>query len=60
MTANKVYRHVVVRLTVAGIVAPALYDLADSQDFSDADAKRLAAEAVGYIEARTKRNGNVK
>ncbi|MDY3619141.1 hypothetical protein [Agathobaculum sp.] len=53
MNADEVYRHIVVKLARAGIVSPQLGKLPE-QDYSEAEAERLAEEAADFIEAKAK------
>lgn len=57
MKADEVYRHIVVRLSAAGIVAPKLSNLGD-HDYTKAEAEQLAKEAVDYIDARLKHSAS--
>ncbi len=54
MSADEVYRHIVVRLAKAGIVGPQLRDLPREGNYTEQEAERLAEEVVDYIEARIK------
>ncbi len=54
MNADEVYRHIIVRLAKAGIVAPQLRELPREVNYTKQEAERMADEVVDYIEARMK------